>query len=79
MPGTLRKSSKKEKRPGVKTRSASTKLRRRPPVEAQTQDLDVRVRERAYHIFLRRGGAHGEALDDWLRAERELTGESRIP
>jgi hypothetical protein len=28
---------------------------------------------RAYHIYLERGGAPGNALDDWTRAERELT------
>jgi hypothetical protein len=78
MPGTKRKGSKKKKRSTLKARSASTKPRRRPAIEAQTQDLEVRIRERAYRIFLRRGGAHGEALGDWLQAERELKGESRI-
>lgn len=27
---------------------------------------------RAYHIYLERDGAPGNALDDWTRAEREL-------
>jgi len=27
---------------------------------------------RAYHIYLERGGAPGNELDDWTRAEREL-------
>lgn len=27
---------------------------------------------RAYHIYLERGGAEGNPLDDWLQAEREL-------
>jgi hypothetical protein len=27
---------------------------------------------RAYQIFLERGGAPGNALEDWTRAEREL-------
>ncbi len=27
---------------------------------------------RAYHIFLERAGAPGNALEDWARAEREL-------
>ena len=31
---------------------------------------------RAYWIHLDRGGEHGSDLEDWLQAERELTGES---
>lgn len=27
---------------------------------------------RAYEIYLERGGAPGDALEDWTRAEREL-------
>ncbi len=27
---------------------------------------------RAYHIYLERAGAPGNALEDWTRAEREL-------
>ena len=32
-----------------------------------------RVAERAYQLYLSRGGADGQALDDWLQAERELS------
>jgi Protein of unknown function (DUF2934) len=31
------------------------------------------IRERAYEIYIERGGADGRALDDWLQAEIELT------
>ncbi len=34
---------------------------------------------RAYRIYLERGGAPGNALEDWTRAERELQEESRKP
>jgi Protein of unknown function (DUF2934) len=34
---------------------------------------------RAYHIYLERGGAPGNALEDWTRAERELLEESSKP
>jgi hypothetical protein len=34
---------------------------------------------RAYHIYLERAGAPGNALDDWTRAERELQQESGKP
>jgi hypothetical protein len=34
---------------------------------------------RAYQIYLERGGAPGNALDDWTRAERELQQEAGKP
>ena len=37
---------------------------------------DERIRLRAYEISLQRGGHHGDPLEDWLRAERELTGQT---
>jgi hypothetical protein len=30
------------------------------------------IAARAYAVYQQRGGGHGEDLDDWLRAEREL-------
>jgi len=30
------------------------------------------IERRAYEIFLERGSAHGQDLDDWLQAEYEL-------
>jgi hypothetical protein len=32
------------------------------------------VARRAYELFLARGGRHGNDIDDWLEAERQLTG-----
>jgi hypothetical protein len=32
------------------------------------------VAQRAHELFIARGGAHGRDLDDWLEAERQLTG-----
>ena len=31
------------------------------------------IRNRAYEIYLQRGGQSGYELEDWLQAERELT------
>ena len=31
-----------------------------------------RVAQRAYELYLQRGGAEGQDLDDWLSAEQEL-------
>ena len=33
-----------------------------------------RVAMRAYELYLARGGSDGGDFDDWLRAERELSG-----
>lgn len=30
------------------------------------------IAERAYELFMARGGAHGQDVDDWLLAESEL-------
>ena len=35
-----------------------------------------RIAMRAYEIYLARGGTGGYELDDWLTAERELSGSS---
>ena len=34
--------------------------------------LEDRIRERAYELYLLRGGKSGDALQDWLQAECEL-------
>jgi hypothetical protein len=31
------------------------------------------IRTRAYYLFLERGARAGHELDDWLRAEREIS------
>ena len=31
------------------------------------------IERRAYEIYLKRGGEHGNELDDWFAAEKELT------
>ena len=33
-----------------------------------------RIAARAYELYIERGGQDGQALDDWLSAEQELTG-----
>jgi hypothetical protein len=39
-----------------------------PPTIVSSTD----IARRAYERFLHRGGEHGQDLDDWLHAEREL-------
>lgn len=40
--------------------------------EARTTPSDDEIRERAYQIYLERGGAPGDPVADWTQAEREL-------
>lgn len=34
------------------------------------------IARRAHQIYEARGGQHGDAMNDWLQAERELTSEA---
>ena len=45
------------------------------PVSAPTID---EIAQRAYQIFLARGGEPGHDLDDWLQAESELLREGAV-
>jgi len=38
-------------------------------------DMQVRIAERAYELHHHRGGHHGQDLEDWLTAEREVQSE----
>jgi hypothetical protein len=49
---------------------ATVKPKRQAPKPVHIED---RIRQRAYEIYLQRDGQDGTALDDWLRAETEIT------
>ena len=42
----------------------------------RTVAQDKGISERAYSLFLSRGGEHGRDLDDWLVAESEMQARS---
>ena len=44
--------------------------------QVATADLRIEeeIRQRAYELFEARGGQDGYELEDWLRAEEEITG-----
>ena len=46
---------------------------------AKTAPTHEEIALRAYEIYLERGGAPGDALEDWTRAERELTEKNTKP
>jgi len=39
---------------------------------AAPSDLESRIRQRAYELYLERGNAPGHENEDWLRAESEV-------
>ena len=41
-----------------------------------SQNLEEEIRRRAYEIYEERGQEDGRDLEDWLRAEAEITGTS---
>lgn len=38
-------------------------------------DLHARIADRAYELYVHRGGHHGRDVDDWLEAERQVLNE----
>ncbi len=40
-------------------------------------DLNELIRQRAYELYLERGGEDGHAGEDWLRAEAEVRAQSK--
>ena len=56
----------------VRTRAAAPDpLQRKPISGAITEE---QIRQRAYELYLERGGEDGHAEEDWLRAEAEIRG-----
>ncbi len=57
--------------------------KRRPPAAAKatewTDDQKQQIAERAYDLFLARGGEHGYHLEDWLKAEAEFMSARATP
>jgi hypothetical protein len=41
------------------------------------KDIEERIRRRAYQLYEQRGRVDGFALDDWLKAEREILGAQK--
>jgi Protein of unknown function (DUF2934) len=44
---------------------------------AEPQNLEEQIRKRAYELYEARGREDGLHLDDWLRAEGEITQQQR--
>jgi hypothetical protein len=46
--------------------------RKSTPAKNSSADLEVKIRERAYQLYVERGSTPGHENEDWLRAEREI-------
>jgi hypothetical protein len=42
------------------------------PISAESSPTIEEIQARAYEIYLERGGADGNDMEDWIQAEREL-------
>jgi len=53
-----------------------TNATKKPPatVASDPQGLEHQIRQRAHELYEERGREDGHELDDWLRAEEEVTG-----
>ena len=60
----------------VKPAAKPTIISRAEPREIRTlpEDVQARIRERAYQLWEQRGHHHGNAEQDWLQAEKEILG-----
>lgn len=56
-------------------RAAPRADRRAVAATAWARPDSLQVAKRAFLFFLERGAKHGHDVEDWLRAERELTAE----
>ena len=45
---------------------------KKPTIEIPASINEEDIAQRAYALFLARGGEHGHDLEDWLEAERSL-------
>ena len=38
-----------------------------------SQNVNEKIAQRAYELYMSRGGEHGRDMEDWFRAEREVS------
>lgn len=62
-----------------KTIHIASSAPRKPRASAKRKPTYDQIQLRAYEIFLRRCGAPGDQLQDWLQAERELASRRKSP
>lgn len=58
----------------ISVKKVDTAAKRGLPIFEEIAKRIERVRQRAFELFLNRGQESGHAMDDWLKAEREIMG-----
>lgn len=70
---TGRKTIKTDKTSAPMVKASKSSKAATKTVRVPTHD---EIAQRSYELYLARGGEHGQAEQDWLRAEAELTGQA---
>ena len=60
------------------TMDSASKSKQQLPTDREAENLDKRIRERAYGLFEARGRTHGHHEEDWFRAENEIREQRQI-
>ena len=61
------------KAPAIRTKATIRRIHSSVKPEAERTMNSEDVARRAFELYLARGGAEGDALSDWYRAEQELS------
>lgn len=75
--GTRRVSKPRNKPQMTEQRSGFTSIEAGAGLQPAFPPTEEQIRERAYFIYLERGGTGGDPHADWLQAERELVEQTR--
>jgi hypothetical protein len=57
----------------AKTKQASSSMESKPAKARVTKPSHDEIAEKAFQIYLERNGAPGDPMQDWIRAEQELS------
>ncbi len=68
----MQRSAKTKKVGGKKNQQTADRPWAGEQTEISSEPTREEIEQRAYEIYLARGGADGNDQDDWLQAEREL-------
>lgn len=56
-----------------------TRFPHKNPERVQTPEkIQEQIRQRAYELYEERGRDNGHELEDWLQAESEVTGKTKV-
>ena len=73
---TTKKTTTRSKTTGSRT-SASTKKSNgtKKVTLVSPVEIDQKIRSKAYELYLKRGAYHGNDMEDWFKAEKEVKKE----